>query len=133
MVRLVLAVVLAGFTLNAALPAAEPPLRLAAQKSSPTTKDRYRRLAPGIETTIPIDWDATETVAVHDVVDILNRFPELEWTPNDLPKSATLFEKSKSVSFRRAIWNLEFTFKPLRLIRIDVPRADGRMHEAAGD
>src|SRR5258705_7761315 len=28
---------------------------------------------------------------------------------------------------RRTIWNLEFSFKPMRMISIDVPQASGRM------
>jgi hypothetical protein len=126
---------LAAFSVSAAvitasLDAAQPTTAqkravLTAQRAA-APKDRFRRLAPGIETTIPIDWDASEAVGVHDLVDVINRFPDLEWTPNHLPKTATLLEKSKQVNVRRTIWNLEFTFKPLRMIRVDVPQADGK-------
>src|SRR5687767_1343943 len=120
---------LVGLTIGMPATAAQPNASkraVAVAQRSAAPKDRFRRIAPGIETTIPIDWDATETRSVHDLVDILHRFPDLEWTPNYVPKTATLFEKSKQVSFRRPIWNLEFTFKPLRMIRVDVPQADGK-------
>jgi hypothetical protein len=61
--------------------------------------------------------------------------PELDWRapdfpenrPNYTPLSRTLKEMARSVTFRREIWNLEFAFKPLRMIEVDVPQATGKM------
>jgi len=86
----------------------------------------YRKLAPGVETTIPIDVDPEETVSKHDVVE-LHTVPGLKWTPNFTPESRTLFELSADVPFRRSIWNLQLTFKPLRMMYVDVPQPTGKM------
>ncbi len=51
--------------------------------------------------------------------------PALEWKPEFLAASKTLYGMSADVKFRRAIWCLEFSFKPLRMIEIDVPAAAG--------
>jgi hypothetical protein len=104
---------------------AGPPLapRSAAKHPAP----QYRHLAKGVETTIPVMRDTDETVSVHDMVDILYGTPNLEWKPNYLPQTETLAAKAKDVPFRRSIWNLEFTFKPLRMIYVDVPQPTGRM------
>jgi hypothetical protein len=93
----------------------------------PTSRGSFKRLAPGIETTVPVHLDAEETYAKHELVDITRGVPDLAWTPNFLPKSRTLFEMAKSTTIHRTIWNLEFTFKPLRMIRVDVPQKDGTM------
>lgn len=87
----------------------------------------FRRLAPGVETTIPILRDASETVSRHDIVDLLNGMPDLQWTPNYLAETQTLASLAKNMPYRRTIWNIEFTFKPLRMIEVDVPQADGKL------
>ena len=51
----------------------------------------------------------------------------LEYDPKLNPKAATVFERAKNVTLRRTIWNLEFTFKPLRMIYVDVPQPSGKM------
>jgi hypothetical protein len=91
------------------------------------SKSPYRRLATGVETTIPILRDTEETVSRHDIVDLLSGIPDLAWTPNYLAETQTLAAMAKEVPFRRSIWNLEFTFKPLRMIEVDVPQASGKM------
>lgn len=87
----------------------------------------YRRLAPGVETTIPIPRDTAETVSRHDIVDLLQGVPDLAWKPNYSADTETLAEMAKDVPFRRTIWNLEFTFKPMRMIEVDVPQGNGKM------
>jgi hypothetical protein len=89
---------------------------------------KTRPLAPGVLTVIPTDGQAAETfTGPRPIVEITQGIPNLEWTPNYEPKSATLLERSKDVIFRRPIWNLEFAFKPLRMIEVDVPHPSGRM------
>lgn len=96
-----------------------------AQEAAPSSP--FRRLAPGVETTIPVLRDAEESVSRHDVVDLLSGVSDLAWTPNYLAETQTLAAMAKNVPYRRTIWNLEFTFKPLRMIEVDVPQADGKM------
>lgn len=90
-------------------------------------KSPVRPLAPGVETTIPVLRDTDETVSRHDIVDLLKGVPDLAWKPNYTSETRTLAELAKNVPFRRTIWNLEFTFKPLRMIEVDVPQASGKM------
>ncbi len=98
-----------------------------ARAQDAAAKRPYRKLAPGVETTIPILRDTDETVSRHDMVDLLHGIPDLPWTPNYLAETQTLAALAKEVPFRRTIWNVEFTFKPLRMIEVDVPQATGKM------
>lgn len=87
-----------------------------------------RPLAPGVLTVIASAGEASETFSgPRPLVEITAGIPGLDWTPNYEPKSATLLERAKAVTFRRAVWNLEFAFKPLRMIEIDVPQSTGKM------
>src|SRR5207253_5624564 len=52
---------------------------------------------------------------------------DLQYDPKLAATSSTVFERSKNVVMRRTIWNLEFSFKPMRMIWVDVPQASGRM------
>jgi hypothetical protein len=38
-----------------------------------------------------------------------------------------VFERAKMAVLRRTVWNLEFAFKPLRMIDVDVPQPSGKM------
>lgn len=89
---------------------------------------RPRILAPGVLTVIPTDEDPEETYSGPvPFVEIVDGMPDLDWAPNYASKSSTLREQARSVVFRRVIWNLEFAFKPMRLIEVDVPQASGKM------
>jgi len=54
-----------------------------------------------------------ETVSRHDMVEVLAVDPMLDW--------------AKSIAFRREIWALEFKFKPMRMIYVDLPQPSGFM------
>lgn len=87
-----------------------------------------RRLAPGVVTTIPVSPEERETfTGPIELKDIVGRDPKLAWSPTFLPKSSTYEEQAKRVILRRDIWYLEFAFKPLRMINIDVPQPSGKM------
>jgi hypothetical protein len=90
-------------------------------------RGRYRALAPGVEVTIPPDRHEQETFSTHDVVEILRGIPGLDWRPKLSPQTQTLREMASDTVFRRQIWCLEFTFKPVRMMWVDVPQKDGRM------
>lgn len=85
----------------------------AATKSAPTTGPRPRKLASGVLQTIPVGWHQGETVSEHDVVELLAVNKEFDFV--------------NKISFRRDIWSLEFQFKPMRLIAVDVPQSTGMM------
>jgi hypothetical protein len=84
------------------------------------------QFAPGVLTTIEPNIDPVDTVGVHDVVELrsdatLSREPLLN------AKSRTLYEMSQQVPFRREVWCLELSFKPLRMMVVDIPQASGKM------
>jgi len=87
---------------------------------------RPRILAPGVETTILRENVPEETLSVHPLVELRAK-PSLKWTPHYSPESRTLYAKAAEVNFRRQIWCLEFIFKPLRMVEVDVPQPSGKM------
>lgn len=75
--------------------------------------NRSRRLADWVMTTISPDLRVEETVSDHDIVELTAVDPD--------------FDFAKDIRFRRDVWGLEFSFKPLRVIWVDLPRSDGTM------
>lgn len=63
------------------------------------------------------DVNVSETVSRHDIVELTAVDPSFDW--------------AKNVAFRRDIWHLEFKFKPLRRMLVDIPQATGRMQRKA--
>ena len=92
----------------------------ARRRASPP--EGYRRLVPGVETTVPVQWDPTETVSFSNIVEIL-AVPGLNWAPQTISKAQTAYAKATRYPLRRDVWNLEFSFLPMRMIRVDVPDA----------
>jgi len=87
-----------------------------------------RPLAPGVLTVIPPAGEDEETfTGPVPMVEVVNGIPDLDWTPNFDAKTRTLQEMAKTAIFRRPIWNLEFAFKPMRMIDVDVLQANGRI------
>jgi hypothetical protein len=82
--------------------------------------------APGVLTTIAPDVDREDAIAVHDIVE-LRANPQLAWTPSSTTKSRTLYEMANDAVFVNDVWCLEFTFKPMRMIAVDVPLPNGRL------
>ena len=73
----------------------------------------------GVVTTIPPDFLPDDTVSTHDIVEIraeqgARMEAELSCSP-----SRTLYGMASGVKFRRDVWCLEFSFKPLRMIERD--------------
>jgi hypothetical protein len=84
-----------------------------------------REFAPGVVTTIPPDFEPEEVVSTHDLVEIRAN-ADAKWQPELMTDSRTLYGMSEGVKFRRDVSCLEFAFKPLRMIRVDVPGPDGK-------
>lgn len=112
---LMLAVSLGVFTADAQQ--ADPPAAgAAANEAAPAEKQasgKYRKLAPGVLRDVDPEKQAEETYSWHDVVELLAVDQNFDW--------------AKNVAFRRDIWTLEFRFKPVRMIWVDVPQANGKM------
>lgn len=88
---------------------AEPP----APAAEPAVRGPYRRLAPGVMHSIDPLRELRESFSRHDVVELAGFDPKFEW--------------AKEVAFRRDVWCLEFQFKTVRMIQVDVPQASGQM------
>jgi hypothetical protein len=110
-------------------------LPLAAQDVTDDYPQLRRQLAPGVLTVIPPEPLPHETFqGPMPIVELQDR-AELQWGAPEFPEgrphftspSQTLQEMAKEVFFRREIWNLEFAFKPMRLIEVDIPQPDGRL------
>ncbi len=84
------------------------------------------QFAPGILTTIAPDVENQDTVSVHDIIE-LRANAKLDREPVIDTKSRTLYEMAESVTFRRDVWCLEISFKPLRMLEVDVPLPSGQM------
>jgi hypothetical protein len=87
-----------------------------------------RVLAPGVLHTISPEIEEGETVSPRaNLIEITTARSYLEWQPEYSPTTRTLFERSQRVPLRRNIWGLEFTFKPFRMLEVDLPQASGKM------
>ncbi len=129
-----------------------PPIRLAAatllalaffgkasgQTPAQPVEEVQTRFAPGILTLVPPSVDPKETFdGPMSLTAIVAEHPEIRWqgaefpdgAPHFAPKSRTLEEMSKEITLRREVYCLEFAFKPLRQLLIDVPRPDGRLQK----
>jgi hypothetical protein len=72
-------------------------------------------LAPGVMQSVDPAKKVRESFSRHDVVELLAIDPN--------------FDQAKGVPFRRTVWYLEFRFKPVRMIHVDVPQASGLMRQ----
>jgi len=86
---------------------------LAQEKPVGTLRTPYRKLAPGVMQSINPDRELNESYSRHDVVELLAVDPGFGW--------------AKDVRFGHDIWVLDFQFKPVRMIWVDIPQADGYM------
>ena len=92
--------------------------------SQPAMPARPRVLAPGVEQTIPFAPDHGDRHSEHDLIEILATDPEWglrDWTAGKTP--------AKNNRFEHKVAGLEFSFKPVRFINVDVPTSEGRMEK----
>ncbi len=82
----------------------------AAQPTGP-----FRKLAPGVMKPIDTTPEVKDTHATHDVVELLAVDPKFDW--------------AKEQTFRRDVWYLDFQFKPLRIVNVDIPQPGGKMKQ----
>lgn len=94
-----------------------------------------RKLAEGVLTVVSPDQNAEDTALGPFDLDFVRNHPELDWAPPDFPEnkpffaspSETLVSLSKDITFRHEVWGLEFSFKPARLIEVNLPTATGQL------
>lgn len=89
--------------------------------NSAAPSGRFRAAAPGVEITIPPDYDKSATFSRHDMVEVLAANPEFGERAYSKGHSP-----AKDTVFSRNIWCLELSFKPVRMIWVDVPTDEGR-------
>ena len=96
-------------------------------QSLPTSSSgpRIRQLAPDALEVIPPAQEMGDTFQGPVDLPFVSQHPELDWTPNYTAKSETLLEKGKHVIFRGDAYALEFAFKPVRMISVEVPTSEG--------
>ena len=118
--RLAVVILLAACSPAYAQQPAPPTDPAAKPAAAPTTKSPYRQLAPGVMQSVnPMQvLGETEsrpyhTGSPHDVVELLAIDPK--------------FPGAKNVPFRRDVWVLDFKFKPVRMIWVDIPQPSGLM------
>ncbi len=109
------------FILTCAAAVAIPSARLSAEDGAP------RVLAPGVLRVISPQVEVAETFTGPDKLIELASQTKLNWQPHFAPKSRTVFERAQKVTLRREVWGLEFAFKPLRVVMVDIPQATGKM------
>ncbi len=85
----------------------------AQEDPAPRAKQPFRRLAPGVVREIDTQRQLKESFSRHDIVELLAVDSKFDW--------------AKQVPFRRDIWALEFKFKPVRMIWVDMPQPGGKM------
>jgi hypothetical protein len=111
----------------AAAPAAAPPVRATpVAATAPSVAVGAYEFAPGVLTTIAPALDRDDAISIHDIPEIREN-KALEWEPSSTTKSRTLFEMAKDAVFANDVWCLELSFKPLRMIEVDVPQPTGRL------
>ncbi|UUO06350.1 hypothetical protein M4951_23755 [Blastopirellula sp. J2-11] len=87
-----------------------------------------RVFAEGVLTNIPSDLRSEETfTGPEPILEILKGAQGLDWTPETLPETRTLKAMAEQVIYRRNVWGLDFSFKPIRMIEVDVPQPTGKM------
>lgn len=110
--------------------------QLASAQQPPAATQQQTEFAPGVVTVIPGDASPEETFdGPLTLTTFLAAHPELKWDgegfedgqPHFDPRSRTLVEMAKQVVFRREIYCLEFAFKPLRQMYVDVPVGGGKL------
>lgn len=88
---------------------------LAQETRSVTVKSPYRKLAPGVMKVVDPARQLDESFSRHDIVELLAFDPAFDW--------------AKDISFRHDLWALQFQFKPVRMISVPIPQANGFMED----
>ncbi len=111
-----------------------------AEAESPSDQEPVRtqttRFAPGVVNVIAPAPHPEETFSGPlTLQSLIDAHPEIQWgapdfaegRPNFDPRTRTLVEMARQVTLRREVYCLEFAFKPLRMVYLDVPQPNGRM------
>jgi hypothetical protein len=101
----------------------------AQQNASPEKPDGqgpFRRLATGVERTIPPSIQKDETHSWMQKMDELSRLAADAQVP-ELGKRSWAHDMLKDVRLSHDVWCLEFSCKPVRFVTVEVPTSSGRV------
>lgn len=99
---------------------AAQPEGIAANAVAPEAASGFRQLAPGVMRTVPPNTEHDESYSRHDIVGLLSKAPnfgERPWSPSNM---------AKDVRMEHDVWALEFSYKPMRFIDVEIADASGR-------
>ncbi|MDR0870372.1 MAG: hypothetical protein LBN39_06220 [Planctomycetaceae bacterium] len=84
------------------------------------------RIAPGVLTTILPDLEYSSVYNRADMVEILATLPQ---TSPELADDIRMKKDfwAKDVRYQRDIWCLQFSFKPVRFVSVDIPNKEGTL------
>ncbi len=108
-----------------------------AQDAAPADSAPTAKFAPGTVTVISPEPAAAETSIGPVELKEITENTELAWTAPTFPdgrpfyetQTRTLQEMAKQVYFRRTIYCLEFSFKPMRQMQASIPQPDGSLKQ----
>src|SRR4051794_23237637 len=92
--------------------------------SSFSAPPAQRQLAPGVVTTIAPSFDPNDTVSTHVIIEVRSD-QALQGPREFLAATDTLYSMPAQAKFRRAVSCVEFSFKPRRMIEVDLPLSNG--------
>jgi hypothetical protein len=94
----------------------------------PAEKSRsISKLGPGVLTVIAPRLEEEETVSRIPFDQIRRQMAFEDWSPSFAASTRRLIDRARKARLRRPVWGLEFTFKPFRLVQVDIPQATGKM------
>ena len=86
-----------------------------------------RRLAADAINIIPAGGELGDTYIGPVDLPLVSNAADLDWTPNFASRSETLANMVKGQIFRNEVWSMEFGFKPVRMIGVDLPDEQGQV------
>ena len=88
------------------------------------------RLSAGSLITIPPEVDFEHTHNRADMVELLATLPEVDAAvADDIRFNKEIW--AKEVRFQRDVWCLQFSFKPIRIVEVDIPNKEGTLDKKA--
>lgn len=96
------------------------------QSAAQSLRAEPRVFARGVLTTIEPELLPEETYSRQPMIEITSN-QQLAWDPATMPETRTLYSKAQHAGFSNEVWGLEFTFKPLRMMTVDLMRPNGQV------